>query len=106
MKSATQQQKVLALLQQNERVNSYDLTYVHSIKQAPTRIKELREKGYTILSQTLPNKSVDYLLEREGSSIHLSKKTPLKIEPERAKLASKRITYYKDSNGIDYAKFL
>lgn len=59
----TQQEIVLELLQTNERVNSYDLTYKHSIKQAPTRVHELREKGYQIVSsQPLKNGSIDYFL--------------------------------------------
>lgn len=60
----TQRQKVLDLLKEsgNQGVNSYDLTYIHSIKQAPTRVKELRESGYNITSKTLPNRSVQYVL--------------------------------------------
>ena len=60
----TQQEQILELLKTNEKVNSYDLTYKHSIKQAPTRIHELREQGYTILtSQPLSDGSVDYYLQ-------------------------------------------
>lgn len=61
----TQRQKVLDLLKEsgNQGVNSYDLTYIHSIKQAPTRIKELRESGYVITSTTLSNRSVQYRLD-------------------------------------------
>lgn len=60
----TQRLKVLQLLQEHKSagVNSYDLTYVYSIKQAPTRIKELKEEGYVITSQTLANRSVQYIL--------------------------------------------
>lgn len=44
-------------------VNSHDLTYIHSIKQAPTRIKELKEKGFQIVkSKPHKNKSVTYYL--------------------------------------------
>lgn len=60
----TQKQTVLALLQHagEAGINSYELTYKYSIKQAPTRIKELRDEGHSILSQTLPNRSVQYIL--------------------------------------------
>lgn len=60
----TQQEQILELLKTNEKVNSYDLTYKHLIKQAPTRIHELREQGYTILtSQPLKDGSVDYYIQ-------------------------------------------
>jgi hypothetical protein len=60
----TQQQTVLRLLQEAGTlgVNSYALTYVHGIKQAPTRIKELRDQGYSIESNTQLNRSVTYVL--------------------------------------------
>lgn len=60
----TQQMQVLELLQtQGEYgVNSYDLTYKYGIKQAPTRIKELRQAGYTITSRANKNRSVNYIL--------------------------------------------
>lgn len=61
----TQRNKVLDLLLEagTRGVNSHDLTYIFSIKQAPTRVKELREAGYNIVSETLPNKSVQYVLD-------------------------------------------
>lgn len=60
----TQQEKILALLQQAGilGINSYDLTYKYSCKQAPTRIKELKELGYQIVSKQKPNRSVQYIL--------------------------------------------
>lgn len=67
----TQQEKILALLRQmgSRGINSYDLTYVHSIKQAPTRIKELREMGYEIVSRTIKgNRSVQYILLNIGNA--------------------------------------
>lgn len=60
----TQQNTVLALLQEagSIGVNSYDLTYKFSIKQAPTRILELKELGYSIVSERKLNRSVQYRL--------------------------------------------
>ena len=95
----TQQQTILALLQENEKVNSYELTYKHSIKQAPTRIFELKAIGYEIITSPInPDGSVDYTLLDSP----VKKETHLKIEPERAELASNKknpskgriITYY------------
>lgn len=64
----TQQQTILKLLQESPNgVNSYDLTFIHSIKQAPTRIKELKEKGYLIKSSRNRNASVTYHLLGEVS---------------------------------------
>jgi hypothetical protein len=59
-----QRNKVLELLQNAgaNGINGYDLTYRHKIKQAPTRIFELREQGYAIESRKNPNKSVTYIL--------------------------------------------
>lgn len=62
----TQQQKILRLLQEagQQGVNSHDLTYIHSIKQAPTRIHELEKMGYLISTLTgFRNRSVQYVLE-------------------------------------------
>lgn len=65
----TQRNKVLQLLKNNPHgVNSHDLTYIHSVKQAPTRIKELKELGYSIISKpnyTRRSPSVDYVLQGE-----------------------------------------
>lgn len=61
----TQREKVLRLLREagNSGINSHDLTYIHSIKQAPTRIYELQEEGYLISTRPLKNRSVIYILE-------------------------------------------
>ena len=66
----TQRNKVLELLKNagSRGVNSYGLTYLHAIKQAPTRIKELKEEGYQILSRKLKDRSVDYVLISEPKS--------------------------------------
>jgi hypothetical protein len=58
----TQKEQILERLKQG-KLNSYEATYDMRIKQAPTRIKELREAGYTIISVTQPNRSVDWVLE-------------------------------------------
>ena len=62
----TQQGKVLRLLKESGQagVNSHDLTYIHGIKQGPTRVKELQEQGYIITSSApLKNRSVIYVLD-------------------------------------------
>lgn len=66
----TQRQHVLELLKDAGMigVNSYELTYRYGIKQAPTRIKELRDEGYSIISKPLPNRSVQYILNAEPSN--------------------------------------
>lgn len=62
----TQQQKILQLLKKGT-VNSYALTYEYRIKQAPTRISELKDQGYNIISSPLkPDRSVDYSLVLKG----------------------------------------
>lgn len=64
----TQQQIILKLLKDSPNgVNSYDLTFIHSIKQAPTRVRELKEKGYLIKSSRNRNASVTYHLLGEVS---------------------------------------
>lgn len=78
----TQKQKILALLQQMSSVgvNSHDLTYIHGIKQAPTRIKELKQQGYNIISsRQLKNKSVTYYLNNLPIS---NRTTEPKIQPQ------------------------
>lgn len=61
----TQRNKVLALLKQAglRGVNSYTFTYSYQVKQAPTRIKELKDLGHTIISRTEKNRSVTYILQ-------------------------------------------
>ena len=60
----TQQQRLLIELKKG-RVNSYYATYDLRIKQAPTRIKELKQQGYEINSITLSDRSVDWELAGE-----------------------------------------
>jgi hypothetical protein len=58
----TQQDKLLIELKKG-KVNSYFATYNMRIKQAPTRIKELKEQGYNIVSKpNRANRSVDWEL--------------------------------------------
>lgn len=57
----TQQQILLSQLKQGS-VNSYFATYSLRIKQAPTRIKELKEAGYQIISKPNKDRSVDWRL--------------------------------------------
>lgn len=78
----TQQQQVLDLLKMAGPlgVNSYDLTYKHSIKQAPTRVRELRLAGYQIKSRTQSNKSVTYVLLNSQPSMG---STEAPIQPQR-----------------------
>lgn len=64
MNTQHQRDFVLELLRKagTRGVNSHDLTYVHSIKQAPTRIHELKEEGFLITTRKRNNRSVDYIL--------------------------------------------
>ena len=62
MYQLTQREQILKALQ-NGPLNSYTATYDLHVKQAPTRIKELKEQGYTIESITKPNRSVDWILK-------------------------------------------
>lgn len=57
----TQRQKILNILK-NGKLNSYVATYELRIKQAPTRVRELREAGYKIISTTNKDRSVDWEL--------------------------------------------
>ena len=61
----TQQQIILNALTENKEqgLNSYTATYDLRIKQAPTRIKELKEAGYIIHSTPQKNRSVTWVLE-------------------------------------------
>ena len=83
----SQRDKILELLKTNDKVNSYDLTYFHSIKQAPTRVYELRQLGHQILSSApLKNGSIDYYLDTQETL-----QTSLKSQPEGAKTERKPI---------------
>lgn len=60
----TQQQRILQELQKG-KLNSFYATYEMHIKQAPTRIKELKEQGYFIASNERNDRSVDWELIAE-----------------------------------------
>lgn len=64
-KKITQRQKLLELLRKAgaSGINSHDATYIYGIKQAPTRILELKEEGYEIhTTPPLKNRSVIWTL--------------------------------------------
>lgn len=72
----TQRAKVLALLQTagSSGINSYDLTYKYAVKQAPTRIKELKEQGHYIFTKRNKNRSVSYILIKKDNATILREK--------------------------------
>lgn len=65
MNNKTQRQKLLEALKQGP-VNSYKATYLMGVKQAPTRIKELKDLGYNITSVVKKDRSVDWVLDSRG----------------------------------------
>jgi hypothetical protein len=60
----TQRETLLGELKKG-KVNSYTATYDMRIKQAPTRVKELRLLGYNIVSHPKTDRSVDWELLSE-----------------------------------------
>ena len=82
MKSLTQQEKILKLLQENPAgINSFGVAREIAL-QLPTRIKELKAKGYEILSLRKPDASVDYILQ--GSPIKEIKRVGFRFEGNTA----------------------
>jgi len=83
MNTQNQRQRILELLRQsgNDGVNSYDLTFKFGVKQAPTRIRELKDEGLIIKSRRRRDKSVDYILlgEMGGSTVT----TQPEIQPQK-----------------------
>lgn len=65
----TQRNKVLRLLRQagSNGVSSYEFTYTHHIKQAPTRIWELKRLGHIINERPADQKSVRYILVKDAT---------------------------------------
>jgi hypothetical protein len=53
MKLNTQRTKVLELIKNagSAGISSYALTYQHNVKQAPTRVHELKQRGHNIISK-------------------------------------------------------
>jgi len=64
----TQQEQILSYLREhNEGLNSYYATYTLGIKQAPTRILELRRMGYVIVPTNNVDRSVTWHLISESA---------------------------------------
>lgn len=61
----TQRNRLLEALKLGP-VNSYDATYSLGFKQAPTRIKELKELGHNITSSRSHGRSVDWVLRENN----------------------------------------
>lgn len=93
----TQQEKILNLLRQTGSVgvNSYDLTYKYSIKQAPTRIKELKELGYKIVSVRQKNRSVNYVLVFESSTSSIKPQSKVEEKPKLELVLDKSTNTYR-----------
>lgn len=67
MNTKGKREKILKHLQTYGKLNSYSATFVYGFgKQAPARIRELKNLGYDIVSLSTDNKSVDWVL-RENS---------------------------------------
>lgn len=65
MKKLTQRERILEYLSTHpEGLNSYTATYDMKIKQAPTRIKELRDRDYKIDSVPQKDGSVNWVLRQ------------------------------------------
>lgn len=63
MKTQTQKEKILNLLRENPAgINSFGVARDLAL-QLPTRIWELRQKGYQIISINKQDGSVDYVLQ-------------------------------------------
>ena len=63
MDMSTQQNRLLSAMKNTPGgVNSFFATYGMSIKQAPTRIKELKQKGFNIKSIANKDMSVNWIL--------------------------------------------
>jgi len=63
MDISTQQNRLLSAMKNTPGgVNSFFATYGMSIKQAPTRIKELKQKGFNIKSIANKDRSVNWIL--------------------------------------------
>ncbi len=80
----TNHQQIIQLLKRTGSVgiSGYDLTYKYGIKQAPTRIFELKEKGYLI--QTKPfGKTVMYYLVGEVNRQTSNRATKPAYQPEK-----------------------
>jgi hypothetical protein len=63
MYKQTQQARLIEELLTKGFVNSYYATYTMGIKQAPTRIYELKQLGYNWIAKIKPDRSVDWILQ-------------------------------------------
>lgn len=63
----TQQQRLLEALREagSEGVNSYYATYKMNIKQAPTRLFEIKQMGFAIIKRRNNDGSVNWILAHE-----------------------------------------
>ena len=86
----TQQNKLLEKLKAEGIVNSYFATYNMGIKQAPTRIYELKEMGYDISSHAGDNGSVNWILDYKEPKapewVFVGGRAILKSEPKQLSL--------------------
>jgi hypothetical protein len=65
----TQHEKLLKAMKEKGYINSFVATYELRIKQAPTRILELKKMGFMIKSIPQGNGSVNWTLEAEPKLI-------------------------------------
>lgn len=63
IKLTKQQRAIVDRMKKEGKVNSFDATYEMAIKQAPSRIAELKDKGFKIGSRPSKGRSVDWYLE-------------------------------------------
>lgn len=91
----TQRQKVLRLLRQagDFGVSSYDFTYKHAVKQAPTRIHELQKLGHGIITKKHDTRSVKYFLIYDAEPVIVKPKYEIITGKNGAPLA-KQITMF------------
>ncbi len=67
--SITQNERLKKELKEKGFVNSFVATYQMRIKQAPTRISEIKKEGFLIKSIPQSNGSVNWVLEAEPKPI-------------------------------------
>ncbi len=102
MKLNRQQTKVLLLLRTAgaKGINSYDLRFKFHLIQAPVRILELKNMGFSIVSPRKSNGSVDYILISEPGHIDLWVE---KVEREQQQ---ERVKYiFNEDKGTAYQIF-
>jgi hypothetical protein len=70
----TQHQEILQILKQTGKTGMNSWLYRRQFIQLPVRIKELKEKGYLIVSQRNEDTSVNYILLSVSKPIVVSEK--------------------------------